>query len=185
MPAIQASRTELHPDLTRTATSRVGRFRTALVGVEVAISLVLLLTAALLLRGVARASVVDPGMPVDNLLAISMDANRHGYEGTHLEAIVREARRHLEELPGVRSTALVSPAPFSGARAATGSRRGDAPDSSVVSTFLAVVYPDFHDVIDLQIVRGRWFSGTADEEIVINESLASRLWAGATRSGSA
>ena len=109
MPAIQASRTELHPDLTRTATSRVGRLRTSLVGIEVAISLVLLLTAALLLRGVARASVVDPGMPVDNLLAISMDANRHGYEGARLDAIVREARRHLEALPGVRSTALVNP----------------------------------------------------------------------------
>ena len=178
MPAIQASRTELHPDLTRTATSRVGRLRTSLVGVEVAISLVLLLTAALLLRGVARASMVDPGMPVDNLLAISMDANRHGYEGTRLEGIVREARRHLEALPGVRSTALVSPAPFSGARSATGARRVDAPDSPPVSTFLAAVSPDFPDVIDLQMVRGRWFIATADEEVVINESLASRLWAG-------
>ena len=129
MPAIQASRTALHPDLTRTATSRIGRLRTSLVGIEVAISLVLLLTAALLLRGVARASAVDPGMPVDNLLAISMDADRHGYEGTRLDAIVREARRHIEGLPGVRSTALVNPAPFSGARSATGARRGDAPDS--------------------------------------------------------
>jgi macrolide transport system ATP-binding/permease protein len=178
MPAIQASRTELHPDLTRTATSRVGRLRTSLVGVEVAISLVLLLTAALLLRGVARASLVDPGMPVDNLLAISMDANRHGYEGPRLDAIVREARRHLEGLPGVRSTAVVNPAPFSGARSATGARRGDAPDSPAVSTFLAAVSPDFPDVVDLQTARGRWFSGTADEEVVINESLASRLWAG-------
>jgi predicted permease len=178
MPAIQASRTELHPDLTRAATSRVGRLRTSMVGVEVAISLVVLLTAALLLRGIARASVVDPGMPVDNLLAISMDANRHGYEGARLEAIVREARRHLEALPGVRSTALVSPAPFSGARSATGSRRADAPDAPPVSTFLAAVSPDFPDVIDPQLVRGRWFSATADEEAVINESLAKRLWAG-------
>lgn len=176
MPAIQASRTELLPDLARAAASRVGRLRTSLVGVEVAISLVLLLTAALLLRGVARAGVVDPGMPVDQLLAISMDANRHGYEGTRLDALVREARRHLEALPGVRSTALVSPAPFSGARSATGSRRGDAPDSPAVSTFLSEVSPDFPDLIDLQMVRGRWFSATATEEVVINESLAGRLW---------
>lgn len=178
MPAIQASRTELHPDLTRAATSRVGRLRTSLVGVEVAISLVLLLTSALLLRGVARASAVDPGMPVDTLLAISMDANRHGYEGTRLDAIVREARGHLEALPGVRATALVSPPPFSGARSATGSRRADAPDSPPVSTFLAAVSPDFPAVIDLQMVRGRWFSATADEEVVINEALATRLWPG-------
>ena len=148
----------------------------SLVGIEVAISLVLLLTAALLLRGVARASVVDPGMPVEQLLAISMDARRHGYEGARLEAVVREARRQLEALPGVRSTALVSPAPFSGARSATGARRGDMPDSPGVSTFLAEVSPELLDVANLQVVRGRWFGGTGDEEVVINESLATRLW---------
>jgi putative ABC transport system permease protein len=176
IPAIQASRSALHPDLTRAQTTRVGRLRMSLVGIEVAISLVLLLTAALLLRGVARASVVDPGMPVEQLLAISMDPSRHGYEGARLEAVVREARRQLEALPGVRSTALVHPAPFSGVRSAAAARRGDMPDSPGVSTFLAEVSPELVDVANLQVVRGRWFDGTGDEEVVINESLATRLW---------
>jgi predicted permease len=176
LPAIQASRTVLHPDITRSRSARVGRLRTSLVGIEVAISLVLLLTAALLLRGVARASVVDPEMPVEQLLAISMDANQHGYEGARLEAMVREARRQIEALPSVRSTALVNPAPFSGARWSTGARRGDQPEAPGVTTFTAAVSPDFPGVADVQIVGGRWFTGSSDEEVVINESLAARLW---------
>jgi putative ABC transport system permease protein len=176
LPAIQASRTEMHPDVTRSHSARVGRLRQCLVGIEVCISLVLLLTASLLLRGVARASAVDPGMPVEHLLAISMDASRHGYEGQRLDAIVRQARRQIENLSTVRATSLVNPAPFSGARSATDARRGDEPDSPGVSTFLAGVSPEFLAVADWQIVRGRWFTGNSDEEVVINESLATRLW---------
>ena len=176
LPAIQASRTALHPEMWRSHSTRVGRLRTSLVGIEVAISLVLLLTAALLLRGVARASAVDPGMPVDQMFAISMDAARHGYEGERLDAIVREARRQIEALPGVLSTAMVNPPPLSGNRADTVARPGDRPDAPAVRTFTAAVSPDFRDVADLRIVRGRWLTGSSDDEAVINESLAARLW---------
>jgi hypothetical protein len=135
-----------------------------------------LLTAALLLRGVARASAVDPEMPVEHLLAISIDASRHGYEGEPLAALVREARRQIEALPSVRGTALVGPAPFSGARSATVVRRGDEPDSPGMSTFLADVSPEFLTVTDWRIVRGGWFTGSGPEEVVINEWLVRRLW---------
>ena len=174
-PAIQASRVAPHPDLARSHSARIGRLRTSLVGIEVAISIMSLLTAALLLRGVERARAADPGMPVEHLLAISMDASRHGYEGPRLDALVREARRQIQALPTVRATALVGPAPFSGARSATSARRGDEPDSRAVSTFLANVSPELLGVADVQIVRGRWLTDLEDE-VVINESLAARLW---------
>jgi len=174
-PAVQASRIAPHPDLARSHSARIGRLRTSLVGIEVAISIMSLLTAALLLRGVARARAADPGMPVEHLLAISMDANRHGYEGPRLDALVREARRQIQALPTVRATALVGPAPFSGARSATSARRGDEPDSRAVSTFLANVSPELLGVADVQVVRGRWLTDREDE-VVINESLAARLW---------
>jgi predicted permease len=176
LPAMQASRTALHPDMARGHSARVGRLRISLVGLEVAISLVLLLTAALLLRGVARAGAVEPGMPVEQMLTISLDARRHGYEGDRLDAIVREARRLIEALPAVRSTALVDPAPYSGARSATVARRGDRPGGPAVTTFMAAVSPEFLDVADLPIVRGRWLTGSREDEVVINESLAARLW---------
>ena len=98
------------------------------------------------------------------------------YEGTRLDAVLREARREIEALPGVRSTALVNPAPFSGARMATTARSADAPDAPGVSTFLAQVSPELPDVTDLPVIRGRWFSDSRDDEIVVNQSLAIRLW---------
>jgi predicted permease len=176
-PAIQASRTVLNPDVTRSHSARVGRVRTSMVGIEVAISLVLLLTTALLVRGLVRVSAIDPSMPVDQLLAISMDARHHGYEGERLDAAVREARQRIEAIPAVRATALVNPAPFSGNRSATQARRVDEPDSPGVLTFLAAVSPEFRGVADVQIVRGRWLTGR-EGEVVINESLAARLWPG-------
>ena len=174
-PAIQASRIAPHPDAARSHSACIGRLRTTMVGIEVAISLVLLLATALLLRGVVRASALDPGMPVNHLLAVSTDANRHGYEGPRLDALAREARRHLEVLPGVRTTAMVDPAPFSGARARTAARRADQPESAGASAFLAAVSPEFAGVADVRVVRGRWLSGREDE-VVINEALALRLW---------
>ena len=174
-PAVQASRTVLRPVGTLGHSTRIGRLRTSMVGIEVAISLVLLLTASLLLRGVVRANASDPGMPVDQLFAISMDARHHGYEGERLDAAVREARRRIEALPGVRATAVVNPAPFSGSRSDTQSRRADQPDSAGVQTFLADVSPEFLDVADVQMVRGRWLT-VREDEVVINESLAARLW---------
>jgi predicted permease len=178
MPAIQASRTALRADLARAPTARIGRLRPFLVGTEVAISLVLLLTTALLLRGLVRAGVVDPGMPVDQLLTISIDAGRHGYEGARLDAVLRDARRDIAAIPGVQSTALVNPPPFSGHRFSTGVRRGDAPDSQGLMSFTAEVSPDFLDATGMQMVRGRWFrDGDGDgDEVVINESIAARLW---------
>ena len=181
-PAVQASRTAPHPDAARSHSLRIGRLRTSMVVIEVAISLVLLLATALLLRGVVRAGSVDPGMPIDQLLAISTDADRHGYEGPRLDAMVREARRHLDGLPGVRATAVASPAPFSGSRAQTSVRRADQPAGAGVAAFTAAVSPDLLDVVDLQVVRGRWLTG-GEDEVVINESLAVRLWPQGDRIG--
>jgi predicted permease len=178
MPAIQASKTELLPDLARPHSARIGRLRPFVVGTEVAVSLVFLLSAALLLRGIVRAGSVDPGMPVEQLLAVSVDAGRHGYEGARLDAMLDDARRELEAIPGVRSTALVNPPPFSGQRFATNVRRADAPDSPGVSSFTAEVSSDYLDVAGVQVVRGRWFrdGDAGPDDVVINESIAARLW---------
>ena len=176
MPALQASKTSLLPALTRAEGPRVGRLRTILVGTEVAASLVLLLVTALLLRGVIRAHALDPGMPVDRLIALDIDARLHGYEGTRLEGALRDVRREVGALPGVTSTAMMHPAPFSGSRMGTTLRRAEAPDAPGVRIFLAEVSASFFETAGVQLVRGRWFDDRATEEIVINQTLASRLW---------
>jgi hypothetical protein len=55
-------------------------------------------------------------------------------------------------------------------------RRHDQPDAPAVRTFTAAVSPEYLDVADLKVIRGRWLTGSSDDEVVINESLAARLW---------
>jgi predicted permease len=176
MPALQARKTALVPALTRSEPLRSGRLRAILIGTEVAVSFVLLLATALLVRGVVRAYAIDPGMPVDRLLTVSVDARLHGYQGAQLEAALDRLLREIEAVPGVTSTAFVNPAPFSGNRSGTRLRLADALDSPGVNLFLADVVPRFFETAGLQLVRGRWFDGRSPEEIVINQTLAARLW---------
>jgi predicted permease len=178
-PALQAGRVAMLPALTRSESPRVGRLRAILVGTEVAVSLVLVLLSALLLRSVVRASTIDPGMPTDRLLTVQIDARLHGYEGQRLDAALRAVRAELDGVPGGVGTAFVNPAPFSGNRSATTVRRADAADGPGVRLFLADVSASFFTAAGQQLVRGRWFDDRAAEEIVINQTLAARLWPGA------
>ena len=176
MPALQASNTALLPALTRAEGVRVGRFRTLLVGTEVAASVMLLLATALLIRGVIRAHSMNPGMPVDRLLTVEIDGKLHDYQGVQLDAALAAVRREIESLPGVESTAMMSPPPLSGSRHGTTLRRTDASDSPGLLLSFASVTPGFFDTAGIALVRGRWFDERAAEEIVINQTLASRLW---------
>jgi predicted permease len=178
-PALQAGQVAMLPALTRSESPRVGRLRAILVGTEVAVSLVLVLVSALLLRSVVRASTIDPGMPTDRLLTVQVDARLHGYEGQHLDAALRAVRAELDGVPGAAGSASVNPAPFSGNRSGTTIRRADAADAPGVRLFLADVSASFFTTAGQRLVRGRWFDDRAAEEVVINQALASRLWPGA------
>ena len=183
-PALQAGRVAMLPALTRSESPHVGRLRAVLVGTEVAVSLVLVLVSALLLRSVVHATTIDPGMPTDRLLTVQVDARRHGYEGQRLDAALHAIRAELDAVPGVIGSAFVNPAPFSRNRSGTTVRRADAADSPGVRLFLADVSASFFTTAGQQLVRGRWFDDRAGEEIVINQTLAARLWPGADPLGS-
>ena len=149
------------------------RLRHRLIGVEVAQSrLVLLLDGCVRCSARCRArgapSIRDA---VDDLLAISMDAIGMAMRARVWKGSVRAARRHLEATSGSavdgtgesRSIQRCSLRDRQPARGRAGFPPSDLPRGAI--------HRDFPDVIDLEVVRGRWFSGTADEEVVINESL--------------
>jgi macrolide transport system ATP-binding/permease protein len=177
MPARQASKTSLLHDLTRTSSPRVGRLRDVLIGIEVAIALVLLLGTALLVRGVMRSQTLDPGMPVDRLVVLEVDAGLHGYTGRALEDALQQVRRELAALPGVTGASLVSPAPFSGNRMNSTLRRGETPDDPGIGISIGEVSPDFLGVAGIPVVRGRPFTAGGDE-VVVSERTAALLWPG-------
>jgi predicted permease len=179
-PAIQASKTALLPALKDSESPRRSRTRGAFVATQVAACLVFLVLTGLMLRAADRAQRLDPVIDVPNLLTlVDEDAALHGYEGSRRALLRTSMQQRIEQVPGIEAVALVNPLPFSSNRHGTTLRPADAPDSTSVQIYLSAVSPTFFDVAGLPLVRGRTFTPGALDEVVISQTLATRLFASA------
>jgi putative ABC transport system permease protein len=92
------------------------RMRGALVTLEVALSVVLLVGAGLLIKSFARLQQVDLGFNAESLLTIDLSLSSDRYrQPQQLELFYREALERVNATPGVESAAFMSSAPFSNA----------------------------------------------------------------------
>jgi ABC-type antimicrobial peptide transport system permease subunit len=116
-PALRATRPDLVGALKNEATvfGRIRGFglRNVLVVVQVALSLVLLVSAGLFLRSLQRASSIDLGMKPDNILLMAFDPKLHNYSGEKTRQFLSELRQRVSALPGVRSVSFVDTVPLS------------------------------------------------------------------------
>jgi predicted permease len=148
------------------------RLRSTLIGVQAAVSLVLLVVAALLTRGVVRATQVELGFDADRLLSVAPSFPRGGYDEAGAQAYWDLALERVRALPGVRAASLASHPPFGSGNSVTVLRRG----SQRYAILHHEVKSEHFATIGLRVVRGRIF--TADEIMgrapvaVISESLA-------------
>ena len=161
------------------------RLRAVLVTVEIAMSVVLLITSGLLLRAVWRVQAVDPGFTAENVLAIRTALPRPKYEdparrGQFYAAVLSDVRA----LPGVRSAAYVSGLPMEmvggvGAVQVPGQPRRRGWDAIVSRRFVTSQY---FTTMGIPIVAGRDIEDgdTAERAwvAVISESFADRYWPG-------
>jgi predicted permease len=177
-PALQASATGLLPALKDGAGGRRrGRLRGVFVGSEVAICLMLLVVTLLMVRSIQRARTIDPVIPVATLLTIGAgDVKQLGYAGPAQAALMAKMEQRLSALPGVTATALVRPSPFSRSRHGTTLRRADAQNDPGVQVHLSNVSAAYFSVVDMPMLLGRSFADGASDEIVVNRTLAARLW---------
>jgi predicted permease len=120
-PAIRGSRVEVTTDLkdsSRTATTgqRNRRFRDALVAVEVALSIMLLVAAGLLFRSFTRLYEVQTGMRMDRTITMSTTLPAARYRTpTQRATFFSDLGNRIRTLPGVASAGLTSCTPLTGA----------------------------------------------------------------------
>jgi len=121
VPALRGSRGAVTADLrdtTRSATAgrAQGRVRDALVMLEVALSLVLLVAAGLLFRSFSRLYQVEPGVRVDRTLTMNVALPGVRYpDSAKRSAFLSELADRLRALPGASSAGLTSCTPLTGA----------------------------------------------------------------------
>jgi predicted permease len=188
LPAVKASKVDLNEELKsggRSGNDGTGRnrVRSALVVAEIAISLVLLLSAGLLIKSFSRLQEVKPGFEPENLLAVRLSLPRTRYADR--EAVVSfydQLLPQFEGLPGVSAVGAVSALPLSSTRASiefTIEGR-PSPQNEVWRSDYRIAGTGYFRVMKIPLLRGREFSEQDNARTtpvaIISETLARRFW---------
>jgi predicted permease len=183
VPALQSTRRDLGVDFRDvTATDRRGsrKLQNTLVTLQVAVCLILLLSAGLLARGLYRAQTIDPGISMKDVTVVTYDLPNAGYQAPAAAALQRQILDRLAAIPGVRSVAQSSAMPLSDQHSET---RFGFPGSELTMYFeFSSVTPTYFDVLRIPIVHGRNFTAAevaSERALIVTESTARRLWPGA------
>ncbi len=103
-------------DDTRTSVGPRTKLAPALVVLQLALSLVLLVGTGLLVGTLRNLQQLDAGFRHEGVLLMNVDARRVGFEGPRLAVLYQELLDRLRQLPGVQSASLSMNTPLSGAK---------------------------------------------------------------------
>lgn len=121
-PALRATRLDLNQILRGSSRSISGSERGSgrlpmgkvLVGLQVAISLLLLVTAGLFVRSLQKLASVPLGYEADHLLLFSMHPAASGYKGPAIAQLYRGISQRISAVPGVRGATFSENGLFTG-----------------------------------------------------------------------
>ncbi|MGZ5022629.1 MAG: ADOP family duplicated permease, partial [Chthoniobacterales bacterium] len=196
-PALKATRADLVNDLKQqvgepACTGRLSRFfapRHISVMAQIALSLMLLFSAGLFLRGALEASGLNPGFDPSGDLVTEMDFSLIRKDPAEARRLMFAAIQRLRELPGVRVSALGTMLPygnFTNTARIMSVRESmptdpKAPDPGAGGLFTSIT-PGYFDSIGVRILRGRDFTQAEAENkdtprvAIIDEEMAKKLF---------
>lgn len=182
VPALYASRGDLHTGLQQTSRRTAGRHqltRRTLVVAEVALALVLLVSAGLLLHSLQRLFAVDPGFDPSHLLTMQVQTFGRRYDDDPTcHRFFAQALERVRQVPGVSAAAFTSQLPLSDDSDVYGARFEDDGPNVGYPVFRYAVTPDYFETVGVPLRRGRLLDVHDDAGTppvaVISESLARR-----------
>lgn len=194
LPAMRATRPDLHDALKDGARgagagARTNQLRSALVVVEVALSLVLLVGAGLLIRSAVRLESVDPGFDTAHLLVARVALGGTRYDAASARpAFFGDLMRRLEALPGIEAATATSLVPLQATVGRTISVEGQVsrPGGEPVD-YYSVVTAHYFGALGIPVLSGRSFTEQEVEAggnvAIINRAMARHYWNGADAVG--
>lgn len=192
VPALQASRTDANEALKdssrgSTAGRHRGRFRSILLVAEVAMSLVLLVGAALLIDSFRRLQHVDPGFKPQGLTTFFVGLPAASYPDVNRQSLFYQTLlEKLSALPGVTHASAASSLPI----AAGGFSRSPAavegralpPVGERLLTVRSTITPGHFTALGIPLKQGRDFTWRDRDGqvnvVIINETMARQLFPG-------
>jgi predicted permease len=191
LPALQASRVDLHTTLKAGGRLSAGAGRDAtrktLLVVEVSLALVLLVGAGLLVRSMGRALSVDLGFNPDHLLTMRVDLPEKAYDDARRQIFHDECLTRVSALPGIRSAAITYALPIDGSQMNRGFSAVSKAGSQRGGASYMPVSANYFEVMGIRLLKGRVFTAadTANSVrvVIVNETLAQRVWPGEDPTG--
>lgn len=188
IPALSMTRGDvndaLKQGLGRTdADSGSSKTRSALVAVEVALSLVLLVGAGLMIRSLWKLQTIDPGFDEHNVLTLNVQISKKQFaDPTQETQFFDQVLQRVRSLPGVVSAGAVDNLPLTGGSNQPVAIEGHpaAALSEQPEVSVRVATDGYFKAMHIPLLQGREIS--ADDRaasapvVVISESMAKRFW---------
>lgn len=186
-PAWQTSKTDLNQGLkesSRQTSSGSHRLRGLLVISEVALSLILLVSAGLLMRTFLVLLKTDPGFNPEQVLTmkLSLPAAKYKKEPQRV-AFYQELIKRVEALPGVESAAAITHLPLGGSNSSNAFLIEGMPEPPPGQEFIGrnrACTPNYFHTMGIPVMKGRAFTDQdkagSPPVIIVNETLAQKFW---------
>lgn len=158
--------------------------RRILIGVEVALSLMLLVAAGLLVRSLAELRSVTPGFRADRVLTMSLSLPLARYAEGEQIPFYQSLYERIQSLPGVIAVGGTNILPLSDnySNDAFQIEVRPVPPGERPSAEARSVSPGYFEAIGIPLLRGRLFDdrdvGGAARVVVVSESMAEKFWPG-------
>ena len=153
--------------------------REALVALQIAVCLVLLVMAGLLARNLLVTNRIEPGFSTEGIASVTIALGLSGYDHDEADGFFERARERVRALPGVRAVARASRAPLSinFSRSAIESADAPAPDPPSLPVETVAVGEAYFDALGVPLLEGRPFDDAIDTAgsprvAIVNEALA-------------
>jgi predicted permease len=166
-PALRGSRVDLTPSLKESASSLPGaaahtgrrlRLGDALVVAQVALSMVVLVGAALLVRTLHNLRSINPGFDAQNILLFGLDPVLAGYSDQQTQQLYSNLQQRFAALPGVISVSYSEDSLLDGGWSAGDVHVDSAPPKQNANTGELPVGLDFFSTMRIPILAGRSFT---------------------------
>ena len=151
--------------------------RGALLAVQTSVSIVLLVSATLLIRGVQRqAGEFDPGFRVDDMMSVRFELPEGIYNRARATEFFDQVAQGVSALP--LQAAFASQDPFSRFSKGTAFRLPGQDQRQAQMVFFTSVSAEYLRALDIPLRSGRYFNAgdVERQSVIVNEAMARQYW---------
>lgn len=186
-PALQIRKPSLLTALKNDVESHtVGRFslNTSMVAFQIALSLVLIITAGLFVRSLVLTQGIHLGFDTQNVVVMPLDLRLNGYAPEEGKLLYQQLVERIDSMPGVESVSLTNIVPLSGSGNQTGIMIPGfnlPPGQEYITIDNNFVGPKYFATMGIPLIKGRDFNlqdvKDSPQVVIINQAMARGFWA--------